>query len=78
MLDATAALAATGALASAGTATLALTAVLTASGTILGTHDDIDVTIGAPCTPWAAGPPYIPAWTVHTPQATDWEVGAPC
>jgi hypothetical protein len=77
-LAATAALAAAGTTTAAGHAVLAATATLTASGTTTTSHDDIDVTIGAPYTPWAAGPPYVPAWTVHTPQATDWEVSAPC
>jgi hypothetical protein len=43
-----------------------------------GTDVDIDVTVGAPFSPWSAGQPYVPAWTLQTPQATNWEVGAPC
>lgn len=39
---------------------------------------DIDVTVGAPYSPWTAGQPYAPAWSTQAPQATDWEVGAPC
>lgn len=39
---------------------------------------DVDVTVGAPYSPWSAGEPYVPAWTVETPQGSDWEVGAPC
>ncbi|MFE2563048.1 hypothetical protein [Streptomyces mirabilis] len=77
-LNAAATLTATGNTAAAGQAALAATATLTASGTTLGTHDDIDVTIGAPYSPWTAGQPYVPAWTVQAPQADDSEVGAPC
>lgn len=77
-LNATATLTAAASTAAAGHAALAATATLTASGTTLGTHDDINVTVGAPYTPWSAGPPYAPSWTVQTPQAADWEVGAPC
>jgi hypothetical protein len=76
-LNAAATLTAAGTTAAAGQATLAATVTLTASGTTLGTHDDIDITVGAPYTPWSAGPPYVPTWTVQTPQATDWEVSAP-
>jgi hypothetical protein len=76
-LNAAATLTAAGTTAAAGHATLAATVTLTASGTTLGTHDDIDITVGAPYTPWSAGPPYVPTWTVQTPQATDWEVSAP-
>ena len=77
-LNVTATLAAVGTTTAARTAALAVTATLTASGTTTSTHDDIDVTIGAPYSPWAAGQPYVPAWTVQTPQTNDWEVGAPC
>jgi hypothetical protein len=77
-LAAAAALAAAGTTASARAAALVATATLTASGTTTSSHDDVDVTVGAPYTPWAAGQPYVPAWTVQAPQANDWEVGAPC
>jgi len=81
---AAAALAATAALTAAGTtsatrsAAIVATATLTATGTTLSTRDDVDVTVGAPYSPWSAGEPYVPAWTVETPQSSDWEVGAPC
>jgi hypothetical protein len=77
-LSATMALVAAGTTAAARNAALAITAMLTASGTTTSTADDIDVTVGSPYSPWAAGQPYVPAWTVQTPQADDWEVGAPC
>ncbi|GAX57316.1 hypothetical protein [Streptomyces olivochromogenes] len=77
-LNAAATLTAAGSTAAAGQAALAATATLTASGTTLGTHDDINVTVGAPYSPWAAGQPYVPTWTVQAPQADDLEVGAPC
>jgi hypothetical protein len=77
-LSATVTLAAAGTTAAARNAALAITATLTASGTTTSTADDIDVTVGSPYSPWAAGQPYVPAWTVQVPQADDWEVGAPC
>jgi len=77
-LTATAVLAAVGTAATAGSAAIAATATLTASGATLSTRDDVDVTIGSPYSPWAAGQPYVPTWTVQAPQADDLEVGAPC
>lgn len=77
-LNAVAILTAAGTTASARSAALVATATLTASGTTTSSHDDIDVTVGAPYSPWAASKPYVPAWTVQSPQADDWEVGAPC
>ncbi|HEX5568244.1 MAG TPA: hypothetical protein VFY14_15185 [Streptomyces sp.] len=76
-LHATAALTATGAAAGARSAGLAATAALSAVGTTLGSSDDVEVTVGAPYSPWAAGPPQGSAWAVGTPQANSWEVGAP-
>jgi hypothetical protein len=76
-LSATAALAAAGTAATAGSAAIVATATLTAAGTTVSTHDDVDVTIGTPYSPWSAGQPYVPTWTVQAPQADDWEVAAP-
>ncbi|WP_405964831.1 hypothetical protein OG713_34850 [Streptomyces sp. NBC_00723] len=77
-LTATAALAAAGATASTGTTALAATATLTAAGTMSGSGDDVELTVGAPYSLWAAGQPCASAWTVQAPHASDWEVGAPC
>jgi hypothetical protein len=43
-----------------------------------GLSDDIDVTVGAPYSPWAVGQSYVSAWNVQAPTTSDWEVGAPC
>jgi len=43
-----------------------------------GSDVDVDVTVGTPYSPWAAGQPHVPAWTEQTPRASDWEVSAPC
>ncbi|MFC8065506.1 hypothetical protein [Streptomyces sp. NPDC057293] len=79
-----AALAATASLTAAGThgatagASLAATAVLTASGTSSGSsNDDVDVTVGAPYSPWTAGPPRLSPWKVRAAHTGSWEVGAP-
>ncbi|MFJ5973529.1 hypothetical protein [Streptomyces sp. NPDC093060] len=77
-LSVTAALAAAGATAASSNSALDATATLTASGTTITTHDDIDVTVGAPYSPWTVGQPYASAWSVQVPQASDWEVDAPC
>jgi hypothetical protein len=77
-LEAAATLAAAGATAGTIAAALAATATLTASGTTGISGDDVDITVGAPYSPWAAGQPYASAWTVQAPQASDWEVGSPC
>ncbi|WP_282084002.1 hypothetical protein [Streptomyces tendae] len=77
VLHATAALTATGTAAGTGSAGLAATAVLTASGTTSGSGDDIEVAVGAPYSPWTAGPPQASAWAASAPQASSWEVGAP-
>lgn len=73
-LAATAALTAEGATALVGSATMAITATLTASGTTLSTHDDVDITVGAPYSPWSAGAPQAETWTAREPQETGWEV----
>ncbi|MEU9436585.1 hypothetical protein [Streptomyces sp. NPDC048252] len=39
---------------------------------------DIDVTVGAPYSPWTVGQPHAAAWDVQEPGASDWEVGALC
>ncbi|WHM30207.1 hypothetical protein OH540_09250 [Streptomyces sp. BPPL-273] len=63
--------------ATAGTV-LAATAVLTASGTSSGSSaDDVDVTVGAPYSPWTAGPPRLSPWKVRAAHTGSWEVGAP-
>jgi hypothetical protein len=77
-LSAAATLAAAGTTAATDNAALAATVTLTAAGTTISTIDDIDITVGTPCSPWVAGQPFVPSWTVQTPQAIDWEVGAPC
>jgi hypothetical protein len=77
-LSAAAVLVAAGATAAARNAMFLATATLTASGTASSAHDDVDVTVDSPYTPWVTGQPYVPAWTVQTAQADDWEVGAPC
>ncbi|MET7975744.1 hypothetical protein ABZW44_22415 [Streptomyces mirabilis] len=76
-LAATAALTAQGQTARSGATALTATATLTAGGTTLSTHDDVDITVGAPYSAWIAGQPYAPAWTTRTPQADGWEVNAP-
>jgi hypothetical protein len=78
LLNAAVTLAAAGITAAARNAALAVTATLTASGTTVSTADDIDITVGAPYSPWTAGQPYAPAWSAQAPQASNWEVGAPC
>lgn len=77
-LNVAAALTAAGTRAATGSAGLAATATLTASGTTGSSADDIDVTIGAPYSPWTAGAPHAAAWSVQAPAGSDWEVGAPC
>lgn len=77
VLHATAALTATGTAAGTGSAGLAATAVLTASGTTSGSGDDIEVTVGAPYSPWTAGPPQASVWAAGVPEPSSWEVGAP-
>lgn len=76
-LHATATLAATGAAAGARSAGLAATAALTAAGMTSGSGDDIEVTVGAPYSPWTAGPPQPSMWAAGVPQPSSWEVGAP-
>lgn len=73
-LAATAVLTAAGATALVGAATFAITATLTASGTTLSTHDDVDITVGTPYSPWSAGAPQADTWTAEEPQETGWEV----
>lgn len=77
VLHATATLTATGAAAGARSAGLAATAVLSAAGTTSGSSDDIEVAVGAPCSPWTAGPPQPSVWAAGVPQPSSWEVGAP-
>jgi len=77
-LSVTAELAAAGIAAAAGNGALAATATLTAGGTTSGSGDDVDLTVGAPYSPWTAGQPHAAAWTAGEPQRSDWEVGAPC
>jgi hypothetical protein len=43
----------------------------------VGPNGDVDVTVGAPYSPWAAGPPHTAAWSVQTPHAGDWGVATP-
>jgi hypothetical protein len=76
-LAATTALTAAGTTTAALTAALATTATLTAGGTTLSTRDDIDVTVGAPYSPWTAGQPHAGIWSAQTSSAGGWEVGAP-
>ncbi len=76
-LGAVAVLTATGTAATSGDATLGATAVLTAAGTTTSAHDDIDITVGAPYSPWAAEPPYATTWNAREPNSGGWEVGAP-
>lgn len=66
-LHTAAAFTAAGTTALAGNAAIAVTATLTASGTTRSTHDDVNITIGAPCSPWKTA----------APQRTGWEVDAP-
>lgn len=66
-LTASAALTTAGVTAAAGASAITVTAALTASGTLLSTHDDVDVTVGAPYSPW----------TVADPHDSGWKVGAP-
>ncbi|WP_406122953.1 hypothetical protein OHQ89_12395 [Streptomyces canus] len=75
-LAATAALTASGDTAATGAAGLAVSAVLTAAGTTLTSRDDVDVTVGAPYSPWAASPPRSDRWTAGV-LIEDWGVGAP-
>lgn len=78
VLAATAGLTAAGAHGATAGASLAATAVLTASGTSSGSSaDDADVTVGAPYSPWTAGPPRLSPWKVRAPHTGSWEVGAP-
>ena len=76
-LNATATLTAAGATAVAGHAALIATATLTGA-TVSTDDDDIDVTVGAPYSRWAVGQPYAPDWSAQAPEASNWEVGAPC
>ena len=76
-LGATATLAAAGTTAATGNAMLTATATLTASGTTISTHDDIDVTVGAPYSRWTVGEPSSGPWPVSEPDATPWLTGAP-
>jgi hypothetical protein len=76
-LSAKATLAAAGITASALSATLAATATLTASGTTISTHDDVDVTVGAPYSPWSVGTPHGQPWPAGAPESSDWEVATP-
>lgn len=39
--------------------------------------DDVDITVGAPYSPWTAGPPHGETWPVSGPQAGAWLVGQP-
>ncbi|HEY9370142.1 hypothetical protein [Streptomyces sp.] len=75
-LAAAAVLTASGDAAATGTAGIAISAVLTAAGTTLTTRDDVDVTVGAPYSPWAASPPRSDRWTAGV-RVEDWGVGAP-
>ncbi|MFI1928337.1 hypothetical protein [Streptomyces sp. NPDC020377] len=43
-----------------------------------GPDADIDVTVGAPYSPWTADQPRGAAWTAQAPRASDWKVGEPC
>lgn len=76
-LTATAALTATGTTALAGMAGLAATVTFTASGTTQSTHDDVDIPVGAPYSPWSVGAPQGQAWPAGGPQSSDWEVATP-
>ena len=75
-LATTAILTASGGTAATGTAGLAISAVLTAAGTTLTTRDDVDVTVGAPYSRWAASPPRSDRWTAGV-LVEDWGVAAP-
>ncbi|MFJ4808506.1 hypothetical protein [Streptomyces longwoodensis] len=76
-LHAAAVLTAAGTTSSTRAAALTGSAALTASGTVGYAHDDVDVTVGAPYSPWAAGQPTAPAWNTQAPRTGRWEVGAP-
>lgn len=70
-------LAAAGTASIAGSAAIAATATLTATGTIVSTHDDIEVAVGTPYSPWAVGAPQGQSWPAGEPQRSDWEVAVP-
>lgn len=76
-LTATAVLAADATTTATRTAALAATALLAASGTTLSTRDDIELTVGAPYSPWTAGQPHAGTWSARTSSAGGWEVGGP-
>ncbi|MFE5368195.1 hypothetical protein [Streptomyces mirabilis] len=65
---ATAALAAAGVRSAAGLGDLAAIAVITASGAVVAVHDDVDVTVGQPYSPWVVGDPQGATWTVGAPH----------
>jgi len=76
-LAATALLTASGAIAATGHAALTATATLTASRAAAPSEEDVDVTVGAPYSPWTAGQPNAPAWNTEGPQDDGWEASAP-
>lgn len=76
-LNAAATFTAAGVRTTSASAGLTATATLAASGTIQSTHDDVDITVGAPYSPWTVGPPHGDPWPISTPQGSDWEVAAP-
>ncbi|WP_405888873.1 hypothetical protein OG762_36980 [Streptomyces sp. NBC_01136] len=64
----TGSLAAAGTVAAQATADTAAVIALSADGTVVFVHDDIDVTVGKPYSPWTVGDPQGASWPVGQPH----------